>query len=182
MNLALPGSLSVLLLGLAGVLAWQALAPVEPIEVPPALAREASESAPVQTSFIPPSRDEFAIVNARPLFSPTRASIGEPSETGMMHAGPPDIMLLGVMIGPARSIALLKRPQDAVATTAFVGQTIDGWRLVRIEPGRIVLHGNMADYPIPLRSASEGAARMVSPQYRPDLAGKRIGPPPGNGL
>jgi hypothetical protein len=35
-----------------------------------------------------------------------------------------------------------------------VGQIVEGWRLVQIEPGYVVFHANASDYTVRLRAAT----------------------------
>lgn len=176
MNLILPASLAVACLGLGGTIAYEALAPIPAIEVasaPPRVETPVSTVAQPAVFYVPPPKEDFAPVNARFAFSPTRQAVTEPSEGGATDLAPPDVTLVGVIIGPQKSVAILKTPGAALAISAAVGQMVEGWQLVRIEAGRVVLHANASDFEIRLKSSPGQAGR------RPPGAGNTA-PPAGS--
>jgi hypothetical protein len=86
----------------------------------------------------------------RPLFERSRraveapAPLPPPKAEPMAPAPPPSVdrnalSLLGVVASEGRTIALLKRNQTGQNIRVEVGDTIDGWTVVRIEPQRVVL-------------------------------------------
>jgi hypothetical protein len=155
MSALVSGGLSITAAALAATLVYQATAPIPVIEAGPAKAPiHFSTIAPTLARYRPPPPDSFAVVNLRPLFSPTREPVMEPSETGTTSQPPPDVTLVGVAIGLHKSIALLKSPNDATATSARVGQVIEGWRLVRIDPDKVVFSANATDYTVKIRAAA----------------------------
>ncbi len=155
MSALVPGTLFGAALALGGILVWQALAPVPPIEVPPASKMvHAKAEAPPLPVYEPPPEERFAVINARSLFDPARQPVAEPPQAGAQSLAPPELSLVGVAIGPVNSLAVLKRPDARPALTAKVGQTVDGWQLVRIAPGFVVFRANMTDYTVKLRAAA----------------------------
>jgi hypothetical protein len=155
MNALVPGGLFVAAVALAATLAYQATAPI------PVIAASAAKAAPIASTavqplpqYTPPPPDEFAVVNLRPLFSPTREPVAEASETGTTSQPPPDVTLIGVAVGLRNSVALLKSPNDPVAISAMIGQVIDGWRLVRIDANQVVFSANGSDYAVKMRAAA----------------------------
>jgi len=158
MNLAVPGTLAVISLGLGGLIAYQLLAPIPAIEVPPAPPTahvDAPSSVLSQPAvlYVPPPKEDFAAINERFAFSPTRQAVAEPSQATGVDVAPPEVTLVGVIISPQKSVAILKPGGAGLAISAVVGQMVEGWQLVRIEAGRVVLHANTTDYEIRLKSA-----------------------------
>ncbi|HXL98283.1 MAG TPA: hypothetical protein VN932_00010 [Rhizomicrobium sp.] len=174
MNLAMPGSLVAIALGLGGLIAYQALAPIPAIEVPPpppSARVDVTASALSQPAvlYVPPPKEDFAAINERFAFSPTRQAVAEPSQATGVDVAPPEVTLVGVIISPQKSVAILKPGGAALAISAVIGQMVDGWQLVRIEAGRVVLHANTTDYEIRLRS---GQASGSPPGAQPGTGNK----------
>lgn len=106
-------------------------------------------------SFAPPSRDEFAELTERPPFSPTRRPplprIAIPPPPPAEPAPPPrpKIRLFGVGVlqnGEAGQ-ALLARDGSGKAEWLREGDTIDGWRLLSVEPRRVRLRDDRNNGP-----------------------------------
>jgi hypothetical protein len=136
------------------VLAWQALAPISPIaELPthtPSL-QPARMELPV---YRPPLEASLAIINARPLFDPARQPVEEPAESGTQSLSPPDVTLVGVLIAAQNSLALLKEPAARAAVSLRRGESFQGWTLMRIERGFVVLKANEREFTVKLRAAA----------------------------
>ena len=86
----------------------------------------------------------------RPLFETSRRPVEAPAPPPPPQAEPaapapsPAVdqnafTLLGVVASEGRTIALLKRNQTGQNIRAEVGDTVDGWIVVSIEPQRVVL-------------------------------------------
>lgn len=155
MNALVPGGLFVAAVALTATLAYQTTAPI------PVIAAGAAKAAPVAAAavqalpqYTPPPPDEFAAINLRPLFSPTREPVAEDADTGTTSQPPPDVSLIGVAIGLRKSVALLKSPNDPVAISASIGQVINGWRLARIDADDVVFSANGSDYTVKMRAAA----------------------------
>ena len=154
MSTILPASLFAVALGLGAVVVYQAVAPVAPLAestAPDTAYRLPSVTLPAADE--PPSEDRFAVINARPLFDPARQPVAEPEIAGTQSVTPPDMTLVGVAIGGGASIALLKKADAPASLSVRLGDTVDGWKLVHIEPGFVVFHAGVSDYTVPLRVA-----------------------------
>jgi hypothetical protein len=163
MTAILPAGLLATALCLGAVVAYQALAPVAAIEAP---ARPDSAPGPLPPAappaYRPPAEEQFAIINARPLFDPARQPAMEPEASGEHSLSPPDLTLVGVAIGARNSVALLKKADARAAISARLGQTIDGWQLVRIAPDFVILRAGVTDYTVRLRQAAGLPQPMVN--------------------
>ncbi|MEI9997331.1 MAG: hypothetical protein WDM91_22230 [Rhizomicrobium sp.] len=171
----LPAGLAVTALGLGGAVFYQAVAPVTPVaELPVALA----PVAPVTlTAFVPPAEDQFAITNDRTLFDPARQPVAEPAQAGAPGDAPPALTLIGVAVGGGNAIALLKRAEGGPAISAHIGQAIDGWQLVRIESGLVVLRGGGREFTVKMRAAAGLPQPPLRRAAAPDAAGRPDGKP-----
>jgi hypothetical protein len=152
MSAMLPGALFAVALGLGAVVVYQAVAPVAPLAesaAPDIAYRPPSVALPA--AYEPPSEDNFAVINDRPLFDPARQPVAEPQIAGTQSVTPPDLTLVGVAIGGGASIALLKKAE--VSLSVRLGDTVDGWKLVHVEAGFVVFHAGATDYTVPLRVA-----------------------------
>jgi hypothetical protein len=117
--------------------------------------------------FEPPRSTDFAELTDRPPFSPTRrppaprpVARAEPTPPSPPPA-PPRFRLVGVGIpeggGPGR--VLIGR-EGTDAEWLKEGETIDGWRVVTVEPRRVLLHddrGDSRDMVLELLTERQGA-------------------------
>ncbi len=154
MSARVAGTLFATALMLGAALVYQALAPVPPIVVGGAEAAPRPPPPFPLPVFNPPPESEFAAINARAAFNPARTPVAEPAQSGMTSQTPPDVALVGVAIGPRKSVALLKPANGGAASSVAIGQTVQGWQLVRIDPGSVVFHANGTDYTVKLRAAT----------------------------
>ena len=170
MSARLPIALSAVALGLLAVVAWQTFAPVAPIADPPpdAAAARIRPVAPL-ADYAPPAEDQFAVINARPMFDPARQPVAEPAQSGAAGGSPPDLSLVGVAIGPWSSVALFKKPGAPAAITGRLGDTIDGWQLVRIDRDSVIFHAGGTDYTVKLRAAAGLPLPPVKPAAPPGV-------------
>jgi hypothetical protein len=94
--------------------------------------------------------DKLRDTIGRPLFEKSRRPIAAPAQLAMPKAEPAApiaaraadqnaLSLLGVVTSEERTIALLKRNQTGQSIRAEVGDEVDGWTIVRIEPQRVTL-------------------------------------------
>jgi hypothetical protein len=151
----LTGGLLAVALLLLGVVLYQASAPVTPIAALPATTAHVA-MPPASAPYTPPDETQFAIINARSLFDPARQAVAEPAPAAAGGTVPPDLTLVGVIIGGADSIALLKRENAREAISAKLGQSIDGWSVVRITPDSIVLRSGVNEVTLPLKPPPGG--------------------------
>jgi hypothetical protein len=150
MKLALPGSLLALAALLVAATGYELLAPLGPITVEAPRAPVLRATTPV-AQVAPPSIELFADIDARPLFSPQRAPLPD-RLAGSASGSPSDLVLIGVMIGGEKPIALFKSAGTSTTTTATVGDMVGGWRVVDIAPTRVGLRGASGLIEIPLAS------------------------------
>jgi hypothetical protein len=155
MRLILPLGLAAASAMLACVLVFEIAAPVQEPEIPPAPPRAVGGTSAVPAPFAPPGEEEFAVINQRSAFIPSRLAVEEPAVSDGA-ASPPDFTLAGVIVSARKSIAILRAPGAQVSTNVTVGQMIGGWRIVRIQADKIVLNANGSDYEIRLRPAAGG--------------------------
>ena len=148
-----PVSLVAIAVGLSAIVAYQALAPVTPIEDPSPRAVTLRASAPPPTH-MSPRFEQFAIINARPLFDPARRPVSEPERSGTAGSAPPPLTLIGVAIGAGTQVALLKRTDTQASISGRLGQWIEGWQLVRILPNSVIFRAGATHYTLKIRSAA----------------------------
>jgi len=154
MRLILPAGLLAASAALAAVLAVELTAPIGAVEIARAPPGDRAASWTAPPPFTAPPEDGFALINVHSPFSPLRQAVDEPAASDGTLA-PPDVMLMGVLVSSGKSIAILRRAGGAGTTDATVGQTINGWRVTRIEADRIVLNAGGNDYEIRLRPGSQ---------------------------
>lgn len=100
--------------------------------------------SPSFEAHLPPAKTEPAAPEIRkladPLFSPMQPRLEVPSSADDANSPLRDVRLTGVVIGPDLRIAIF-----AVAGTKSLvlseGETLKGWRLDRISPGKVLLSG-----------------------------------------
>ncbi|HWD28598.1 MAG TPA: hypothetical protein VG387_15610 [Rhizomicrobium sp.] len=152
MTSLVPRSLLAVVLGLAGVVAYQVLAPVPEIPDPPAQTLPARAAPPI-ASYTPPPRESYAVVNARPLFDAARRPIAEAQALDAASLAPPDVSLIGVIIGPRGAVALLRAADAPAAVTVRQGESIKGWELVQVTSDHVVLRTGVNTFTISIRGA-----------------------------
>ena len=154
MTARLPSALFIVVLVLAGVLAYQAVAPVAPIMEPAGIPRPPATALARLPVFAPAPQDRFAIVNARAVFDPARRAVTEPSMAATANtASPPQVTLVGVVSDGTTAVALLLRA-NGQAVSARTGQSVDGWQITRIAPGLVAFRAGTRDYTVTVRAAA----------------------------
>jgi hypothetical protein len=127
--------------------------------------------------FEPPSAEDFIELADRPPFSPTRrppaprpVAAPKPPPPPSPPA-PPSFRLVGVGIpdggGPGR--VLLER-KGAKAEWLGEGESIDGWRVVTVEPRSVRLRDERLGRPDLVLELRHEQAEQVRPPRRPKLA------------
>ncbi len=164
MKLALPGSLLAASAVLVAGIGYELLAPLGPVAIDAPRAPLLHPSVPV-AAIAPPSVDLFADIDARPLFNPKRTPLADSGLAGSA-SGASDLMLIGVMIGGEKPIALFK--SASASTTATVGDVVNGMRVVDIAPTQVTLRGSSGLVSIPL--ASLGSQTPSAPLPAPVAA------------
>ncbi|MEI9997224.1 MAG: hypothetical protein WDM91_21690 [Rhizomicrobium sp.] len=163
MRLAPSAGLLVLALLLAGAIAYEAIAPLEPVQVAPAppLARPRAE---LPVPFVPPAEESFADLDARPLFASTRKPLNDPAQANGAASAASDFSLVGVIMGSERAVALLRIKSTASTMSAIVGGTVNGWRVARIDATTITLRANGSEVTVPLEGPADRPPSAPLPQ------------------
>ena len=127
-------------------------------------------AAPPETIAELPRIDEFAETVARPLFMATRRP-PEPEEevvapeTGVQHNL---FNLLGVVISADERVALVTRRRGGDFLRLVVGQRIDGWLVVAIEPDSVTLSSGDETEVLKLTDASRPKRRKRRATQQPE--------------
>ena len=147
MRALLPGVLLGAALLLGGGIVYEAVAPLDPIMVEtPQLKRRAA--IPLPSTYIAPSPDLFADIDARPLFSAQRKPLAG-AQAGAAAANT-DFVLVGVIMGSERAVALLRNKNTQATVSAAVGDLVNGWRVARIDATTVTLRSATGDFVVPL--------------------------------
>ena len=147
MRTLLPGVLLGAALLLGGGIAYEAIAPLDPVIVEtPQLKHRAA--VPLPPAYIAPSPELIADIDARPLFSAQRKPLAD-AQAGAAAANT-DFVLVGVIMGSERAVALLRNKNTQATVSAAVGDLIDGWRVARIDATTVTLRSSTGDFVVPL--------------------------------
>lgn len=140
----LPGRrLDLILLASCGIftgaLAYEVFMPLGEFKLPPVTVPERT-ATPTISPFQPPPQSSYAVIDARPIFNPTRTPV-EPTAiaTGTTSAVPPDVVLVGVIIDSKNRIALVKREGAPFSESIILGALLDGWAVIDISADHVVL-------------------------------------------
>jgi hypothetical protein len=154
---------------LVAALAYEAFAPI-PEWTPAAasVARRAQPSVAVYP-FIAPPIEAFAMIDARPVFNPTRTPLQVSHDAG---SGPGsiavgDLALIGIIMDHGIRMALLRTPDKPLAVAVTAGGTIDEWEVVRIGSDRVVLRADGAEHELLLSANKAPAQQQTAPAARP---------------
>lgn len=168
------------LLVLCGALAiaffYEAAAPLSDVAVPTHAARALAPLAPAPERFAPPPLATFAVVNARPIFSPERAPI-EPAAVASASGSAPlsKAVLVGVIMDPLNRLALIKIAASSLADAYGLGATIEGWKVWEIDADKVVLRSGAAQQEIrldaDLGTSADGRIGPRSAPVAPIVAG-----------
>ena len=133
------GILTALLVAACAGLGWTVYRGFSaPPEAPGAASPAAGDDVaplPEAASFEMPPLEAFSIVAERPLFSPTR----RPPEGEVAAAAPRqmlDLTLIGVVLTAEERLAIVTPAGQGNAVRLGVGDSIQGWTLVAVEPER----------------------------------------------
>jgi hypothetical protein len=173
--------------GLAVAVRWQWRQPPATIEVA-ATAPAPTTPTPLAPApdFTPPAFGEFAETLERPLFSPTRRPAppsSEPEPTLDTPTG--DFILIGVVITPTESLALVQQKGAQAPIRIALGQMVNGWTLETVEADRVTFRfGENAqevklrdDVP-PQRAKRRPGAQPAQPAQRGQPAQDQAASPP----
>lgn len=147
--------LAVVVMLLVGVIVYQDVAPVAPVVEPALAARPVTGTIAKLPAFTPQPLEQFSVISARAPFDPARQPVPEPTVAAATAntASPPPVTLVGVVVSESNAVALLLKA-NGQTVSARVGQSVDGWQLVRVAPGRAVFRAGTTDYTVTLRAAA----------------------------
>lgn len=146
-------------------------------EVPTA---EAAAPAP-PTAFRMPPKNVFNQMAARPPFSQTRRPprakpapkpvVEKPAPVAAKTVAEPQVTLVGIMIQPGKSIAMVRKPGAEELLRLAKGQDLDGWLVEGVLPDRLLLSHDGKILELELseaaRRSGSGAAGSRNPTARP---------------
>ncbi len=136
-------------------LIYELAAPAPEFSAPMVNVPQRAAAAPAFTPYAPPPATAFDAINGRALFDPRRQAL-KSANTAESTAPPPQITLLGVILGPDRRLAIVKSQSSPLALSIGVGDTIEGWQVTAVEADRLVLHSGSGDDVIPLDKGGAG--------------------------
>jgi hypothetical protein len=145
MRLAVPVALAGLSLLLLGGIAYETFAPLDPVvvEVPP-LPKHIAPAVPAHL-YIPPPESDFADIDARPLFSAARKPLADSVQAAGAPSASSDLALIGVIMDADRAVALIHSKSTNTTASASLGDPVNGWHVVKIEPAAVTLRANGTD-------------------------------------
>ncbi len=129
------------LYAIAAIIAVSGLALVVVPQILPA-------DAPAAEAFAPAFPDAeitaktYESLNDRPLFIPSRRSVLRPadqSQTETSTEAPPDMVLVGTLIGNGRRIAMIRQASDTGIATVPEGESFNGWLVETVREDAIIL-------------------------------------------
>jgi hypothetical protein len=152
MRFAVPTLLATLAVAFAGGILYETIAPLDPVEVTPFH----PAPGPVRLAQPPaaPPPDAFADIDARPLFSMTRQPLADTS--GLATTAGADFILVGVISGGDKAVALLKNRTTSQSFSAVVGGVVDGWRVAKIDPTVVTLRSATGSIDVGLEAPGSG--------------------------
>jgi len=146
-QLVLSAACAVLILAIA----YELMAPIPTYAVPSVHVAGAVVLPALPGAFVPPSENAFASVTDRPLFDISRKKYVPSSTPAEDKAAPPplpNLLLVGVILGSDRKLAMLKPSEAALAMSYAVGDQIGGWQVTEIDPDHIVLKSGATEHEI----------------------------------
>ena len=175
MRALVPGILfgSALLLG--GAIAYEAIAPLDPVVVEtPRLARRPAPLA--SAPYVAPSPEVFADIDVRPLFSAQRKPLAD-LQAGST-AATSDFVLVGVIMGTERAVALLRNKNTQTTVSAAVGDLVEGWRVAKIDATTVTLRSGSGAFVVPLDGpANRPPSQALEPATQAPASAPQAPPP-----
>ncbi len=149
------------------------------VETPRLQPHRAAAAAPAL--YTPPPIELFADIDARPLFSSQRKPLQDMTQANGAAAATSDFTLVGVIMGGARAVALLRSKSTSATLSAAVGDLVNGWRVTRIDATAVTLHSAGGEFVVPLDGP---ANRPPSAPLEPltDTTPATAAPPPAAAL
>lgn len=138
----------------------------------PANAPGSDQPAAGQPNTPPPPESRFAVIALRPLFTPGRRPADRPDAPGATapEGALPDLLVTGIVMAGADSVAILEParpgPQAEPALVARIGDSVGGWTIEAIEPGRVILVRDGTRHEMPLID-EDNPRRAAAPRRAP---------------
>lgn len=180
MRLVVPATLAGFSLLLLGGIAYEAFAPLDPVvvDVPP-VPKHIAPAAPARI-YLPPPESDFADIDARPVFSAARRPLADSAQASAALSASSDFVLVGVIMDTDRAVALIRSKSLGITTSAVLGDPVNGWHVVKIEPTAVTLRANGNDAVVALAGPAAGApsAPLLRPVVSPP-ATDTTAPPAG---
>jgi hypothetical protein len=178
MRALVPALLLGASLTLVGVIAYESFAPLDPVtvETPHPSASHVPATKPVV--YAPPAIELFADLDARPLFTSTRKPLQDMTQANGAAAPTSDFVLVGVIMGGSRAVALLRNRSTSASTSAAVGDVVNGWRVAKIDATTVTLHANGSDFVVPLDGPANQPAGPPLPAAPPPPPPQPLVPAP----
>lgn len=114
---------------------------------------QGNQAQSAQLQAMPP-RQQFSQLISRPPFSATRRP-PEPRRTVVVTKpqpiARPKILLVGTFVNSASGVAVIQKAGVEKQIRLSLGETIDGWKLERILPDRILLKSKDEAFEVKLR-------------------------------
>ncbi len=113
--------------------------------------------------FVAPPMALYSDIDAHPLFAADRKPLAEDGLGAKPTADVSDFSVVGILIGGARAIALLKSRSDGATTSVAVGDLVGGWRVARIAPTAVTLRSNGSESVLGLSAPSNAPPSQALP-------------------
>jgi hypothetical protein len=167
MKILLPALLASASVLLGAAIVYEAAVPLDPPAPETIRVPRARPSAAVP-AYAPPGEELFADIDTRPLFSAARKPLPEPEQTNAAVAATADFSLVGVIMGGARAVALVRLKSTNTTSSAVVGDMVNGWRVARIDSTTVTLHANGSDFIVQLAGpANQPPTAALPPLAQP---------------
>lgn len=156
--------LIVLCMLMALLSAYQFFSPLRHVDIPQLESQFRNGAHSNVTVFSLPPMQTFASINARLIFNPQRqpATMDVSKVGSMSGTSLPSMSLFGTLIERHTRIAFLKSPASPFATSARVGDLIEGWTVSSIVADRVILTNNAHRLEISLNSAKPPATPQAT--------------------
>ncbi|GEM_PF-2680845 len=135
-----------------------------PAPPPAASPSDGARDEPPPIQFALPPMDAYSETLLRPLFNMTRRPMDD--EVGPASAEG-DFILSGVVVTPLRKEVLLLSKRDKAVLRGGEGDWLGGWKVMTIEPERVVLRRGTREAELPLERPAGGAAKPAAKAAQP---------------
>jgi hypothetical protein len=122
---------------LAALLVYEIAAPLPDFDPPAFRLKPRAPHIADVAAVVTPSPETFAEIATRPPFDPSRR--GAAAAATDASSAPPDVVLIGVIVDGANSLALLKTAAAPLAAAYRIGAMVSGWQVTEISPDHVVI-------------------------------------------